>query len=147
MMQLKKIWPVLVAVLYLAMPRDLVPDFMIGWGWLDDVIVVYLLWRLLKNRMQTGTARSRNEDRQQSSANNQTGYRRPPTSQLDPHAVLGVTHNASPETIKIAYKNLAAKYHPDKVQHLGEEFQALAEKRFKEIQQAYQTLRGSYGKH
>jgi DnaJ-class molecular chaperone len=35
---------------------------------------------------------------------------------------------------------LAGQYHPDKVSHLGEEFRQLAEKRFKEIQVAYQEL-------
>ena len=33
------------------------------------------------------------------------------------------------------------KYHPDRVMHLGEEFRALADKRFKEIQQAYMELK------
>jgi len=35
---------------------------------------------------------------------------------------------------------LANKYHPDKVDHLGEEFKKLAEKKFKDIQEAYQKL-------
>ena len=37
---------------------------------------------------------------------------------------------------------LARKYHPDKLEHLGDEFKALAETRFKEIQKAYQELSG-----
>ena len=34
------------------------------------------------------------------------------------------------------------EYHPDKVAHLGEDFKALAEKRFREIQAAYRALGG-----
>ena len=41
---------------------------------------------------------------------------------------------------KKVYRQLANKYHPDKVQHLGEEFKELAENRFKEIQTAYREL-------
>ena len=36
---------------------------------------------------------------------------------------------------------IVSKYHPDKVEHLGDEFKVIAEKRFKEIQQAYQELK------
>ncbi|MDY6951090.1 MAG: DnaJ domain-containing protein [Thermodesulfobacteriota bacterium] len=42
--------------------------------------------------------------------------------------------------IKAAYKKLAAQYHPDKVQHLGREFQDLAHKKFVAIQQAFDLL-------
>ena len=59
----------------------------------------------------------------------------------DPYEVLGVVRNASQDEIKRAYKQLAGKYHPDKVAHLGEEFRELAEQRFKEIQEAYQKLK------
>jgi DnaJ like chaperone protein len=58
----------------------------------------------------------------------------------DPYEVLQIPKEASQEEIKAAYKHLAGKYHPDKVLHLGEEFQSLAEERFKEIQSAYQKL-------
>ncbi len=54
----------------------------------------------------------------------------------DPYTVLNVARNASPEEIKQAYRKLASKYHPDKLQHLGEEFRKLAEERFKEIEEA-----------
>jgi DnaJ-class molecular chaperone len=55
--------------------------------------------------------------------------------------VLGISRSASPDEIKGAYRELANRYHPDKVAHLGEEFQQMAEERFKEIQEAYQELR------
>ena len=58
----------------------------------------------------------------------------------DPHRILGIERGATPEEIKSAYRRLAVKYHPDKLEHLGDEFRELAEKRFKEIQEAYQEL-------
>jgi len=51
-----------------------------------------------------------------------------------------VNRGASAGEIKSAYRKLANKYHPDKVDHLGEEFKELAEKKFKDIQEAYQKL-------
>jgi curved DNA-binding protein CbpA len=53
---------------------------------------------------------------------------------------LNLPPDADQEAIKAAYRKLANQYHPDKVSHLGKEFQDLAERRFKEIQEAYQKL-------
>lgn len=50
----------------------------------------------------------------------------------DYYKILGVSKNASPEEIKRAYRELAQKYHPDKAG--GDE------KKFKEINEAYQVL-------
>jgi DnaJ like chaperone protein len=58
--------------------------------------------------------------------------------------VLGVTDADSPSTIKEKYRDLIARYHPDKLQHLGGEFQALAEQKSKAIIEAYEFLRKRY---
>ena len=42
-----RLWRIVVsilALLYTFMPYDFLPDMLIGWGWLDDIIVLYLLW-------------------------------------------------------------------------------------------------------
>ena len=57
-------------------------------------------------------------------------------------ATLGLYDGASGSEIKSAYKNLAAKYHPDRVAHLGPELEELTSEKFKEVQQAYDFLRG-----
>lgn len=54
--------------------------------------------------------------------------------------VLGLTPNASASDIKQAYRDLMQQYHPDKVAHLGPEFRVLAEKKAKEINEAFQVL-------
>lgn len=61
------------------------------------------------------------------------------------YQTLGVSASSSPEEIKSAYRELAKKYHPDKVGHLGQEFQELAHKRFLEIQAAYERVRAARG--
>lgn len=60
----------------------------------------------------------------------------------DPFRILGLKPGASGEEIKAAYKRLAAQYHPDKVQHLGKDFQKLAHEKFIAIQKAYNELVG-----
>lgn len=62
------------------------------------------------------------------------------TEAPSPHEILGVAQDADQEEIRTAYRKLANQYHPDKVAHLGDEFQKLAEQRFKEIQKAYDLL-------
>lgn len=52
----------------------------------------------------------------------------------DPYSILGLERGASEEDIKIAYKNLAKKYHPDLNKEKG------AEDKFKEISTAYQSI-------
>jgi DnaJ-class molecular chaperone len=53
---------------------------------------------------------------------------------------LEVSPSASSEEIKAAYKRAVARYHPDKVAHLGTEFQELAHKKLLAIQEAYEIL-------
>ncbi len=54
--------------------------------------------------------------------------------------VLGVTPTATLEEIKVAYREKAKQYHPDRVSHLGPEFRELAERRMKELNEAYEVL-------
>ncbi|THB79828.1 MAG: DUF1232 domain-containing protein [Desulfobacteraceae bacterium] len=59
-----------------------------------------------------------------------------------PYQILGIKENAPLSDVQAAYKNAIKKYHPDKVSHLGEEFQALAKQKFIEIQNAYEKITG-----
>jgi curved DNA-binding protein CbpA len=56
------------------------------------------------------------------------------------YELLGVARNAPAEDIKRAFRREIARYHPDKVQHLGVEFQDIAASRASELTEAYRVL-------
>jgi DnaJ domain len=58
----------------------------------------------------------------------------------DYYLLLEVSPDASHDDIKRAFRSLIARYHPDKVQHLGKEFQAMAADRAAELTEAYRVL-------
>ena len=53
------------------------------------------------------------------------------------HDILGVPPTAAAEEIRDAYKRLVSKYHPDKVDNLGQELKDLAGHKTQEITLAY----------
>jgi len=57
------------------------------------------------------------------------------------YKILEIDPNASDKEVKKAYRKMAAKFHPDKVHHLGEEFQKLAEEKFKTLNDAYTQIK------
>ena len=57
-------------------------------------------------------------------------------------ATLGLGEGASQAEIRNAYKELAKKYHPDRVAHLGPELTELTSEKFKEISEAHDFLTG-----
>ena len=144
-MDIVKILIIIAALLYLFFPRDLIPDFLVGPGWIDDLVVLYMAWRYYRRQKQARGPQERPRTGSSQSGGPAGGQRRqaggadaePPKN---PYTILGVKPGATQEEIKSAYRRLAGQYHPDKVQHLGKEFQELAEARFKEIQRAYETL-------
>lgn len=56
----------------------------------------------------------------------------------DPYEVLGLSHGASTEEVKKAYRTLSRKYHPDA--NINNPNKAQAEEKFKEVQQAYKAI-------
>lgn len=143
---------IILVILYILNPYDILTDFLPGWGWLDDLVILGLLLRYFntlkkkKAAFQQYYQKSRQSYDDDGTADGKKNFRtnvndRESSYQWDPYRVLGVERGASQETIKKAFRQLAGKYHPDKVEHLGEEFRVLAEKRFKEIQRAYDELK------
>jgi DnaJ like chaperone protein len=56
--------------------------------------------------------------------------------------VLDLKRGASCDEIERAYKRMLSKYHPDKVAHLGEDFQDVAHEKVIHIKKAYEMLGG-----
>ena len=57
------------------------------------------------------------------------------------YATLGVHRSASIIDIKKAYRNLANKYHPDKVAFLGDDLKKTANDKFQQLSRAYETIK------
>jgi curved DNA-binding protein CbpA len=58
----------------------------------------------------------------------------------DYSGLLEIAATASPDEVKRAFRLQIARYHPDKVQHLGKEFQNMAADRAAELTEAYRIL-------
>lgn len=61
------------------------------------------------------------------------------------YTVLEVSPSASDEEVKTAYRKMAMKNHPDKVATLGPEVQKAAAEKFRQIQEAYETIKKERG--
>ena len=61
------------------------------------------------------------------------------------YKILEIKPEASDTEVKKAYRKMAAKFHPDKVHHLGEEFQKMAEEKFKTLNGAYTQIKKERG--
>ncbi|HON18040.1 MAG TPA: TerB family tellurite resistance protein [Salinivirgaceae bacterium] len=57
------------------------------------------------------------------------------------YEVLEISPTASDEEIKKAYRTMAFKYHPDRVEYLGEDFKKAANERFQKINLAFETIK------
>lgn len=61
------------------------------------------------------------------------------------YTILEVTPSATNEEIKKAYRQMAIKYHPDKVSHLGDDVRIAAEQKFKMVNEAYEKVKKERG--
>jgi len=151
---------VILFILYVINPFDLIPDLAPIVGWLDDAFLIGVLIYYLKRGRFPGFFFRRGGP----FGANQSYYRRPgwtggsenagadsgstssaKTGLKNPYEILGIKLGASTEEIHAAYRQAAQTYHPDKVSHLGQEFQELAKQKFVEIQEAYDKITGKRG--
>ena len=61
------------------------------------------------------------------------------------YKILGIEPSATDEEVKKAYREMAKKNHPDLVSNLGDEVRKAAEKKFQEINGAYETIKKQRG--
>ena len=61
------------------------------------------------------------------------------------YKILGVDSNATDDEVKKAYREMAKKYHPDKVAYLGEDVRKSAEQKLQEVNDAYEKIKKQRG--
>ncbi len=61
------------------------------------------------------------------------------------YKILEIERTATDSEIKAAYRTMAKKYHPDKLQHMDEAYQKGAEEKFRKVQEAYEQLQKERG--
>ena len=63
-----------------------------------------------------------------------------PNTEAD-YKILEIAPTVSNDELKKAYRRMAMKFHPDKVSHLGEDFQNAAKEKFQKVNQAYENIK------
>ena len=58
----------------------------------------------------------------------------------DAYKVLGLSSTATDDEVKVAYRKMALKHHPDRVASLGEDIRKAAEKKFQDINDAKERI-------
>jgi len=61
------------------------------------------------------------------------------------YKILEIDRNATDADVKKAYRTMAKKYHPDKLQHMDEAYQKGAQEKFTKVQEAYEQLQKERG--
>jgi DnaJ like chaperone protein len=61
------------------------------------------------------------------------------------YKILEIDRSATNAEIKTAYRTMAKKYHPDKLQHMDEAYQKGALEKFTKVQEAYEQLQKERG--
>ena len=61
------------------------------------------------------------------------------------YRVLETSPNASDDEVRRAYRRMSMKHHPDKVAHLGPEFQKTATEKFQRVNAAYAAIKKARG--
>ena len=61
------------------------------------------------------------------------------------YKILGIDSTATDDEIKKAYREMAKKYHPDKVAYLGDDVRKSAEQKLQEVNEAYDKIKKQRG--
>ncbi len=61
------------------------------------------------------------------------------------YKILDIAQDATDDEVKKAYRKMAVKFHPDKVAHLGIEFQEAAKTKFQKVNEAFECIKKERG--
>ncbi|WP_299762206.1 TerB family tellurite resistance protein [uncultured Dokdonia sp.] len=61
------------------------------------------------------------------------------------YKILEIQKDATNDEVKKAFRTMAKKYHPDKLQHMDEAYRKGAEDKFRKVQEAYETIQKERG--
>jgi DnaJ-domain-containing protein 1 len=124
---------VLIGLAYVLLPFDVIPDVFGPFGVIDDVAVLAFLYTKLRKSKAASAGK----------ADDWEHYEAPRgQEEIAEKAweILGVSEDASLDELKLAYRKKLAEYHPDKVNHLGEDLRRLAHEKTLKIKEAYTSL-------
>ena len=94
-----------------------------------------------KKDTKSSSNSSRQENESHKRANSNTTNQSASFTLNDACKVLEINANTDIESIKAAYKTKIKEYHPDKVQTMGKEIQEIANRKTKEINDAYNLIK------
>ena len=63
----------------------------------------------------------------------------------DAYKILEIEKSATDAEVKKAFRTMAKKYHPDKIQHMDEAYIKGAEEKFRKVQEAYEKIQKERG--
>src|SRR5262249_40843142 len=89
-------------------------------------------------------ARAPQEQSSRQSKQSRPGPSIPTPAKKSAYDVLGISRSATFDDVTAAYHKLARMNHPDRVADLAPEFKELAERRMKEINAAYESLKKEF---
>ncbi|MFO0549834.1 MAG: J domain-containing protein [Polyangiaceae bacterium] len=92
--------------------------------------LVYLVWRAIGPQLVDSRPRRA------------SGKRLPRVNGRDPREILGVGAKATAAEITAAYRKKISQFHPDKMARMSDEVRAMSEERTRELNQAYEILKG-----
>jgi len=106
----------------------------VGSRYLLPILLIWFVWRVLQRSILHSRAKT-----------GAVSGPEPAQRLQSPHEILEVPPGSDFKAIKAAYQNKIRQYHPDKVADMGPEVREVAEKRSKEINEAYSILKKKFG--
>ena len=106
-------------------------------------ILGFLLGFLLDSMISRPTITFRfytNANQQQWGSNNSAPYTYVNEELTEAYRILGIDENATDEEVRQAYRQLALKYHPDRIASQGEQARQEAERIFQKINHAKEVI-------